>query len=332
MRLDHRTLLAGLTVAAPRAAWAQSLPRGVFSHGVASGDPLPDGVVIWTRFVGADGAIAWEIAEDEAFARIAQRGQLSASIASDFCVKADVRGLAPGRRYYYRFLAASGPSPTGETRTAPASGVERLTVALVWCANFAWGYFHAYGHGARRDDIDIVLHAGDYIYELPRGAYPSAADAVPGRSIDPAGAARTLSDYYQRYATYHTDPDLLELRRRKPIAAVWDDHEFADNTWREGAGAHRDASQGPFADRIAAAAKAYFDWMPIRRPEAQGVRIYRSLDWGDFARIVLFDTRLIGRDHPAALCSGRRRKIGSPPRWRNPSNAVKLGSLYCSKW
>lgn len=298
MLIKRRTLLAAasLTAAAPRAAWAQSLSSGMFTHGVASGDPLPDGVILWTRFIGGDGRIAWEIAEDEAFSIVAQRGQARASIANDFCVKVDVRGLTPGRAYYYRFLSNAGPSWTGKTRTAPARGGESLTVALFSCANFPFGYFHAYGHAATRDDIDLVLHSGDYIYEIQRGAYPSAAEAVPGRIIDPVNEIVSLSDYYQRYATYHTDVDLLELRRVKPMSVVWDDHEISNDTWREGARDHQPQFEGAFVDRVAAASKAYFDWMPIRRPEQRGVRIYRSLDWGDLARIVLLDTRLIGRD------------------------------------
>ena len=166
-------LLAASLAAAPRPVWAQSLARGVFTHGVASGDPLADGIILWTRFVSADGALGWEIAEDETFARLTQRGLARASPASDYCVKVDARGLAPGRRYFYRFLSASAPSPTGITRTAPASGDEPLQVALVSCANYAYGYFHAYADLAAREDIDLVLHAGDYIYEMPRAAIPA---------------------------------------------------------------------------------------------------------------------------------------------------------------
>jgi alkaline phosphatase D len=306
LTIPRRALLtASLAATAPRAAWAQQLSRGAFTHGVASGDPLPDGVMLWARFVGDDGRIAWEIAEDEAFMRVAQRGEARALMANDFCAKADVRGLAPGRRYYYRFLSASGPSLTGQTCTAPARGGERLTVALFSCANFGWGYFHAYGHAAARDDIDLVLHAGDYIYEMQRGAFPNDADAAPGRIIDPVNETVSLSDYYQRYAVYHTDPDLLELRRAKPMSVVWDDHEIANDAWREGAGAHQDY-EGAYSDRIAAASKAYFDWMPIRRPDARGPRLYRSLDWGDLARILLLDTRYIGRDRQLDYRTGLR--------------------------
>lgn len=294
MRLNRRSLLAAIPLTcAPRAAWAQNLSTGMFTHGVASGDPLMDGVIIWTRFVSAEGRVAWEIAEDDSFARVVQRGATTASPVNDYCVKVDVRGLAPGRQYFYRFLSTSGPSLTGHTRTA---GGDALRVAVFSCANYAFGYFHAYGHAALRDDIDLVLHTGDYIYEYGRGTYPAERDAVPERRlIDPAGETITLNDYYQRYALYHTDADLLLLRQMKPISAVWDDHEITNNTWRDGAQNHQ-ANEGSWADRIAAASKAYFDWMPIRRPEARGARIYRALDWGDLARIVLLDTRYIGRD------------------------------------
>lgn len=298
MLLDRRSLLAAASltaVAAPRAAWAQALAHGAFTHGVASGDPLPDSVILWTRFVGGDGRVAWEVSEDEGFTRVAQRGTARANFASDFCVKVDVRGLQPGRSYFYRFLSGAGPSFTGKTKTAPATGGESLTVAMFSCANFPWGYFHQYGHAARRDDIDLVLHTGDYIYEIQRGSYPSAADTVPGRLVDPVTETVTLSDYYQRYATYHTDHDLLELRRVKPMCVIWDDHEIANDAWREGAQAHQTPTEGAYLDRVAAASKAMFDWMPMRTPEPR-VRLYRSFDWGDLARIVLLDTRFIGRD------------------------------------
>ena len=298
MLTSRRALLAftGAAFAAPRPAWAQNLSRGMFTHGVASGDPLPDGVIIWTRFIGAGGRIGWEVSEDESFATITQRGEASASPVDDFCVKIDVRGLAPGRRYFYRFLSASDPSPVGRTRTAPAQGGDSLSIALFSCSNFGFGYFHAYGHAAAREDIDLAVHTGDYIYEYGRTTYPSEADTVPGRIIDPSTEIVRLNDYYQRYATYHADPDLLALRQAKPMAVVWDDHEITNDTWRAGAQNHNVEFEGAWIDRVAAASKAYFDWMPIRRPAQRGARIYRSLDWGDLARIVLLDTRHIGRD------------------------------------
>lgn len=286
-------LVAGASVAMARPAWAQALSDGAFSHGVASGDPLPDAVILWTRFVGGDGRIAYEISEDEGFTNVAARGEAQASPASDFCVKVDVRGLAPGRSYFYRFLARSGPSLTGRTRTAPMNA-QSLSVGLVSCANYAFGHFHAYGHLAQRDDIDLVLHTGDYIYEYGFDEYPKTELTVPGRAFDPDHEIITLDDYYARYRLYHTDPNLLALRAAKPISAVWDDHEITNDATSTGAQNHQ-RSEGAYTDRVAAATKAYFDWMPIRRPEPNGLRICRALDWGDLARILLVDTRLIGR-------------------------------------
>lgn len=294
MHIARRGLLiAGASAAMARPAWAQSLSAGAFTHGVASGDPLPDGVILWTRFVGGDGRIAYEVAEDETFATISARGQVEASPATDYCVKADVRGLAPGRTYFYRFLAQSGPSLIGRTRTAPVEATS-LSVGLVSCANYAYGYFHAYEHLAQRDDIDLVLHTGDYIYEYGLDEYPKTELTVAGRAFDPDHEIITLDDYYRRYQQYHTDANLLALRAAKPISAVWDDHEIANDATSTGAQNHQ-RNEGAYADRVAAATKAYFDWMPIRRPEQNGVRIYRALDWGNLARILLIDTRLIGR-------------------------------------
>lgn len=286
-------LIAGATAAMARPAWAQSLAQGSFTHGVASGDPLTDGVILWTRFIGGDGRIAWEIAEDEAFATIAARGEAQAAATSDFCVKVDARGLQPGRVYFYRFLSGSGPSLIGRTRTAPADA-QSLTVGLVSCANYGFGYFHAYAHLAARDDVDLVLHTGDYIYEYGHDEYPDEEQEVPGRAFDPTHEIVTLDDYYRRYQQYHTDPDLLALRAAKPISAVWDDHEITNDATSTGAQNHQ-RNEGSYADRVAAASKAYFDWMPIRRPDQSAIKLYRSLEWGNLARIILVDTRYIGR-------------------------------------
>jgi len=286
-------LLAGATAAMARPAWAQSLAQGSFTHGVASGDPVPDGVILWTRFTGVDGRIAWEVSEDDSFATVAARGQAQASAASDYCVKVDVRGLAAGRSYFYRFLAGSGPSLVGRTRTAPEDA-QSLSVGLVSCANYGFGYFHAYGHLATRDDVDLVLHTGDYIYEYGLDEYPRTAATISGRAFAPDHEIVSLDDYYRRYQQYHTDPDLLALRAAKPIAAVWDDHEITNDATSTGAQNHQ-RNEGTYADRVAAASKAYFDWMPIRRPDPNTARLYRALDWGGLAKIILIDTRYIGR-------------------------------------
>lgn len=298
MTLSRRSLLiAASLAAAPAPALAQSLAQGRFTHGVASGDPLDTSVILWTRFAPADGgdaSLRWEVSEREDFSRVARRGRAVARAANDYCAKVDARGLQPGRAYYYRFLSSSGPSPTGMTRTAPRGNAERLSFAFFSCSNKPFGRFHAYGHAAARADIDIALHLGDYIYEYARGVYPAADVAMADRVIEPAGEIVTYAEYCARYGSYHEDADLLELRRLKPMSVIWDDHELANNAYMTGAQNHQE-SEGLWADRVAAASKAFFDWMPIRRPDPASVRIYRSLDWGDLARIILLDTRLIGR-------------------------------------
>ncbi|NWG52774.1 MAG: alkaline phosphatase D family protein [Hydrogenophilaceae bacterium] len=299
MTLSRRSLLiAASLAAAPVPAVAQGSPQGRFTHGVASGDPLETAVILWTRFAPADGGDAelrFEVSEREDFSRIARRGRAVARAANDYCAKVDVRGLRPGRSYYYRFLSGAGPSPTGMTKTAPRGAAARLSFAFFSCSNKPFGYFHAYGHAAARADIDIALHLGDYIYEYARGVYPAADVALADRVIEPAGEIVTYADYCARYASYHDDIDLQELRRLKPMSVIWDDHELANNAYRTGAQNHQEGAEGAWTDRVAAAAKAFFDWMPIRRPDPGSARIYRSLDWGDLARIILLDTRLIGR-------------------------------------
>lgn len=295
------TALAGFAPAG--GAWAETrgLSPGVFTHSVASGDPLRDRVMLWTRFATPDGSVgrlAWEVAEDEAFTKVAARGAASASPLDDYCAKVDAKGLKPDGRYFYRFLSASGPSPVGRTRTAPAAGKAPFTLALFSCSNLPFGYFNAYAHAAAREDIDLCVHVGDYIYEYGRGTYPAAAEVVRGPALEPATEIVRLADYYQRYATYRADPDLQELHRLKPFATVWDDHELANDAWWTGAQNHQPDSEGAWVDRRAAAFKAYADWMPIRTSRAEPFRIYRSLDWGETASLLLLDTRLIGREQP----------------------------------
>jgi alkaline phosphatase D len=299
VRIDRRALLA----AAPALAFsgaaeaARGRSAGAFTHGVASGDPTSTAIILWTRFVPSGAGaprIGWEIADDEAFARVRARGVATTSALQDWCVKVDARGLAPGRPYFYRFLAAGGSSPTGMTRTAPARGGEALSLGVFSCSNKPFGYFHAYAHAAARSDIDVAIHTGDYIYEYQRGVYPNPGEIVEGREIEPATEIITASDYHARYASYRTDTALQELHRTKPMIAVWDDHELANDTWKDGAQNHQ-ANEGDWAVRRLVAAKAYDDWLPIRTQRSP-LQIYRRFDWGDLATILMLDTRSIGRD------------------------------------
>lgn len=271
-----------------------------FQHGVASGDPLTDRVVIWTRVTTPQNnpvAVIWEVAQDEDFRRVLRRGRVLATAAQDHTVKVDVAGLPADARLWYRFSIGQTVSPVGRTRTLPAGRLERLDLAVFSCANYPAGYFHAYREAAKLDDVFASVHLGDYLYEYPRGGYASRDAATLGREVDPAGELLVLSDYRQRYAQYRTDPDLQALHARMPMIAVWDDHEIANDTWKAGAENHDPATEGDFFARRAAAVQAYHEWMPTRvtnpaRPE----RIYRSFTFGDLVSLHMLDTRIIARD------------------------------------
>ncbi|MEH6379270.1 alkaline phosphatase D family protein [Streptomyces sp. KLMMK] len=290
--------VALLPLAGAAPAYAADPPA--FLHGVASGDPLPDGVLLWTRVTpspdavpgsgrGADVEVAWEVAEDEAFGRVAARGTVTATAASDHTVKADVRGLRPATGYWFRFTAGGAHTPAARTRTAPAAGAAAAGIrfGVVSCANWESGHFAAYRHLADRRDLDAVLHLGDYIYEYASGIYPPAKQVV--RPHAPAHEIVTLADYRTRHGRYKTDPDLQALHRAHPFVAIWDDHEFANDTWTGGAENHTPGAEGEWAARMAAAKQAYFEWMPVR-PSTEGTT-YRRLRFGNLADLHLLDLR-----------------------------------------
>ena len=269
-------------------------PDRLFAHGVASGDPLTDAVILWTRATTEDESItvAWEVSADESFAELTASGEITTDAERDFTVKVDVTGLAPGTTYYYRFSAAGEASPVGRTKTMPEGSPERMRIAVASCSSYAHGYFHGYRGIAERTDLDLVVHLGDYIYEYGDGEYGGV------RTYEPSHEIVTLEDYRARYAHYREDPDLQEAHRMHPFVTVWDDHEFANNAWRGGAENHDDATEGSFAERLAVAARVYAEWMPIRTGDP--LQIYRSFRAGDLLEIFLCDTRIWGRDEQAA--------------------------------
>ncbi|MFC5723127.1 alkaline phosphatase D family protein [Streptomyces gamaensis] len=284
-----------------RAAGAADSPAfPAFLHGVASGDPLPEGVLLWTRITpapeavpgsgrGPDTEVAWEVAEDEAFTKVVARGSATARAAADHTVKADVRGLRPATAYWYRFSCGEVRSPAARTRTAPAHGqsVMGLRFGVVSCANWESGHFSAYRHLAARRDLDAVLHLGDYIYEYASGEYPAKKYVV--RPHVPTHEIVTLADYRARHGHYKTDPDLQAMHHALPMIAIWDDHEFADNAWAGGAVNHTPGAEGEWGARMAAAKQAYFEWMPVR-PSTEGTT-YRRLRFGSLADLHLLDLR-----------------------------------------
>ncbi len=270
-------------------------PEGMFSHGVASGDPLSDSVILWTRISpAADGAqeVFYEIALDPEFTDRVAAGTVETDASRDYTVKLDTEAMTPATTYYYRFMALGRTSPVGRTRTAPVGSWQRLRFAMCSCSNLAQGHFYAYGGMAARADLDAVIHLGDYIYEYGDGEY---GDFVP---LDPPHEIITLEDYRRRYAQYRSDAFLQEAHRQHPFINVWDDHESANDAYNGGAENHDD-DEGPWPDRLSVAQQAYHEWLPTR--EGNPGIIYRTLRFGDLLDLIMLDTRIVGRDQQSPM-------------------------------
>ena len=308
-RRDFVTALAAAGLASPALAYGVTgRPAGrspAFLHGVASGDPLHDRVILWTRITPArlNGSVAvqWRIARDRRLRNPVAAGAVVTDARRDYTVKVDAGGLEAGRTYYYGFRCEGVSSPLGRTRTVPSGAAAALRFASVSCSNYPFGYFNAYRRIAERNDLDFVLHLGDYIYEYPLGGY--ANPALSGiRDVVPAQEIVSLADYRLRHALYKSDPDLQELHRQHPMICVWDDHESANDAWRDGAENHNpEEGEGEWSVRRAAAARAYDEYLPIRTSAQGPERIYRKFQIGDLADLVMLDTRLHGRDLQAAF-------------------------------
>jgi alkaline phosphatase D len=319
--ISRRSLIASAALAAGTAPLqvVASVAAG-FTHGVASGDPLSHRIILWTRFVSqTPEKLNWEVAKDAAFKNIIRQGTANTSAARDFTVKVDADRLPADTKLFYRFYTSTHTSIVGRTRTLPQGKSEHLKFALFSCANLPFGYFNAYKHCALRDDIDVVVHVGDYIYEYKRGVYPSAREAVADRVIEPAGETVHLDDYRQRYQSYRSDADLQALHGAFPMIAIWDDHEFSNDTWKGGAENHQ-PEEGSWTLRWRAAMRAYEEWMPVRSNKS---RIqYRSFQWGDLASFIVLDTRFIGRDKQLRYADDLR-ALGAVPRPEELKAAVR---------
>jgi alkaline phosphatase D len=268
-----------------------------FRHGVASGDPLADRVILWTRVSvsspPSEIPVDWVMAADPELQNVVAAGSTAAMRSNDYCVKIDVTGLAPATTYYYRFSTGGIASPLGRTRTLPVGSVDRLRIAVLSCASYAQGYFNAYRRVSRRADLDLVIHLGDYIYEHGNGEYGSF------RAYKPAHEITTLQDYRTRHNQYKADIDVGELHRQHPMIAVWDDHEIADNAWKDGAANHQPATEGAWFDRLSAALRAYYEWMPVRQVSTNRRQLYRSFRIGDLAELYMLETRVSARSEQA---------------------------------
>ena len=314
--LDRRSVLktpvlgvgaAGLAAVAGSAPTAALTAHTAFAHGVASGDPLPTAVVLWTRVtptaaatpgsgVGPQVSVTWQVARDATFTQILRQGRVAASAASDHSVKVDATGLQPATSYYYRFSWNGHTSRVGRTLTAPAVTAvpARLRFGVVSCANLQAGWFNPYRHLAARGDLDAILHLGDYLYEYAPGQYGYGQGDVDVRPHDPPREMVALADYRRRHAQYKTDPDLQDLHARHPFIVTWDDHEVTNDAWRAGAENH-DAGEGDYLVRRARAHRAYDEWMPIRMSgtavQGDGTRLYRRLRFGRLAELTMLDLR-----------------------------------------
>ncbi|GAA2068349.1 alkaline phosphatase D family protein [Aeromicrobium halocynthiae] len=279
----------------------------MFQHGIASGDPLPTAVVLWTRVSptkeatpgsgrGPRTTVRWTVATDARMRSVVSSGTTTTTAALDHTVKVDVRGLRPATTYHYRFSVGKVTSAVGTTRTAPAPTARpaRLRFGVVSCANYEAGFFSAYRHLAGHR-LDAVLHLGDYLYEYATGTYAMGQANAVVRKNDPPHEIVTLSDYRRRHALYKRDPDLQALHRRVPFICTWDDHESANDAFSTGAENHDPATQGSWSARRRAAYRAYDEWMPVRlsgtAKVGDGSQIYRRFTFGRLAELSMLDLR-----------------------------------------
>ncbi|MEQ1617941.1 MAG: alkaline phosphatase D family protein [Terricaulis sp.] len=306
-KLTRRGALASLATGAA-AACARDVATPpyegevAFRHGVASGDPTHDRVVIWTRATPVnDGPVPvrWIVARNRELTDVVKTGIVVTNSARDYTLKVDVLELRSGAPYFYGFRAGAAESAIGKTRTLPRGATERLVFAAVSCASYAHGYFNAYDALAKRDDVDVVIHLGDYIYEYGLSGYGGEVAVQLGRIPAPEVELKTLADYRQRHAQYKTEAPLQAAHAAFPWIVAWDDHEIANDCWTGGAENHQ-RDEGDWAARKHAALQAYYEWMPIRDPSPGRAfeAINRSFQFGDLATLVMLETRLLARTQP----------------------------------
>ncbi len=288
-----------------------------FYHGVASGDPLSDKVILWTRITSQNPSetVGWQIATDTSFSTIVNSGSVTTDATSDFTVKVDATGLQENTWYYYRFSNNGIYSITGRTRTMPTGNVADLRFAVVACSNYQSGYFNAYRDIANKNDVDAVIHLGDYYYEYGPSDFDPGVDS--SRLQEPFYEVLNLADYRQRHSFYKLDADLRTVHQQYPFITVWDDHESANDSWNGGAQNHDTTTEGNWTNRKEDSRKAYFEWMPIRNTHNSVDTIHRVIPLGGLADLIMIDSRLEGREIQAGTTGAtvtdtNRTMLGQP--------------------
>ncbi|MCX6397531.1 MAG: alkaline phosphatase D family protein [Propionibacteriales bacterium] len=319
--LSRRALIAGGvggSAVLAMSQWTEAVAATApFVHGVASGDPLPNAVILWTRVtpsvdatpgsgLGPDVPVDWEISSNAGFTDVVASGSSTASATSDHTVHVDAGGLQPATAYWFRFRALGSTSPVGRTRTAASADTAApVRFGVVSCANFNWGYFTGYKYLANQNNLDAVLHLGDYIYEYAPGGV--LAEGIPKtvRTAEPQRECLTLADYRIRHGHYKLEPNLQLLHARHPVVAVWDDHEIANDTWKDGAENHDPATEGDWATRATAGRRAWLEWLPVRHTDPDDwYRINRRLRFGTLVDLWMLDERRFRDQPPKSLFFG----------------------------
>ena len=283
---------------------------GVFQHGIASGDPTQDAVIIWTRISAFSDLTltgTWEVATTPSFRKIVAHGTFHTNAEKDYTVKIDVQNLTPNTIYFYRFTYQENTSEIGTCKTLPTTLEDKLTVAVVSCNNYEDGYFNSFRDLALQDDVSYVLHLGDYIYEYQTLGYANKAFVEASKRVnDPLHEIVTLADYRKRFSLYRSDKDLQHLHQQKAFFCMWDDHEFANDTYVDGAKNHQ-VEEGKWIDRKQAALQAYFEWMPVRATTVQ--EMIRKISIGKDCQLYFLEERLDGRDKQGENVDSPDRKL-----------------------
>lgn len=311
----RRTVLTGLAATGValsgmglmKGTAGDSLPvavNDIFAHGVASGDPDQNSVILWTRISGQTGRVQgdvvrgqWQMSLSPEFSTLVKSGSFMTNAARDYTVKILADGLAAGQTYFYRFIFQEYTSMTGRTKTLASGRLDTLGIAIASCSNFPFGYFNAYDAIAKNRKVDVVLHLGDYIYEYGHDGWGNDEGKALGRQHIPAHEIVSLEDYRLRHGQYKTDAGSMAMHAMHPLIPIWDDHESTNNPWKDGAQNHQSETEGSWTTRKNASLQAYYEWMPIREPEAGGSRAayWRHFKFGDMASLITLETRHTAR-------------------------------------